>query len=175
VLLKKFFNVGFEDIQVLDRWAVGFEVVGRYPLFTREFLDFLRAALPPSRHDELVYSIVVTARRPERRMIPVVCPHCRFVNAAGARFCNQCGGRLAAARAAETLPEPDSLCDLGAEGCGDGTLLKIRRVMAALAPGQILEIRALDPVAEDDVPAWCRMTGHEYLGASATRYFVRKR
>jgi len=63
VLLKKFFNVGFEDIRVVERSSFGLQDIARYPLFAPEFLALLRAAIPQHRHHELVYSIVVTARR----------------------------------------------------------------------------------------------------------------
>jgi hypothetical protein len=36
-------------------------------LFTPEFLDFLRRVMPSQRHAELVFSLVVTARKPEAR------------------------------------------------------------------------------------------------------------
>jgi hypothetical protein len=62
--MKKFFNVGFEEIAVVDRRAFGLEDVVRYPLFAPDFLEFLRNALPPERHREVVHSITVTARKP---------------------------------------------------------------------------------------------------------------
>jgi hypothetical protein len=64
VLLKKFFNVGFEDITVVERKPFGLADLARYPLFTKEFLAFLGNAMPVHRHEELVFSIVVTARKP---------------------------------------------------------------------------------------------------------------
>ena len=32
-----------------------------------------------------------------------------------------------------------------------------------LGPGDILEVRSIDPGVREDLPAWCRMTGHELL------------
>jgi hypothetical protein len=64
VLLKKFFNVGLEGIAVVERKPFGLADLARYPLFTKEFLVFLANAMPVHRHEELVYSIVVTARKP---------------------------------------------------------------------------------------------------------------
>jgi hypothetical protein len=64
VLLKKFFNVGFEEICVVERKPIGLEDLSRYPLFAPDFLDFLRRVIPPERHRELVYSITVVARKP---------------------------------------------------------------------------------------------------------------
>jgi hypothetical protein len=70
VLTKKFFNVGFEDIAVLERRAFGLDDLRRYPLFAPEFIDFLRRVVPEHRHREMVFSIVVTGRKPEGRTVP---------------------------------------------------------------------------------------------------------
>lgn len=64
MLLKKFFNVGFEEVEVVDRRGYGLEDIARYPLFSPDFLAFLRKVTPPERHAELVSSIVITARKP---------------------------------------------------------------------------------------------------------------
>ncbi|MCL6563762.1 MAG: OsmC family protein [Firmicutes bacterium] len=63
--------------------------------------------------------------------------------------------------------------------CGSGLLLIIRRAMAPLAPGQVLEIRSRERSVAEDLPAWCRMVGHEWVGAwpgpgNTTYYQVRK-
>jgi hypothetical protein len=65
VLLKKFFNVGFEEIRVAERRPFGLEDLRRYPLFAPEFIEFLQRVIPPDRKSELVFAIVVTARRPQ--------------------------------------------------------------------------------------------------------------
>jgi len=176
VLLKKFFNVGFEEIEAHDRRPFGLDDLRRYPLFTKEFLDFLGQALPPERHGEVVWSVVVTAQKPRLRTAPRHCAACRHDNASDATFCSRCGVRLAGAAATDAaLPRPDARCDLGDSGCEAGTLLKVRGVVASLAAGQVLELHSTNPTMQDDVPAWCRMTGHEYLGSSGSRYFARKR
>ena len=54
MLLKKFFNVGFEAIEAHDRRPLGLDDLRRHPFFTKEFLDFLHQALPVARHGELV-------------------------------------------------------------------------------------------------------------------------
>jgi hypothetical protein len=64
VLLKKFFNVGFVDIAVVEQRSFGLSDIARYPLFTGDFIDFLRRVMPPERHAELVLSIVIAARKP---------------------------------------------------------------------------------------------------------------
>ncbi|MGH9459818.1 MAG: hypothetical protein ACRD1X_01260 [Vicinamibacteria bacterium] len=64
MLLKKFFNVGLDDITVVDRRPFGLADIIRYPLFDPDFLDLLRRAMPPQRHGEMVFSITVKARKP---------------------------------------------------------------------------------------------------------------
>ncbi|HET7292474.1 MAG TPA: hypothetical protein VFM88_08620 [Vicinamibacteria bacterium] len=64
MLLKKFFNVGFEGIAVLERRGCGLEDLERYPLFAPQFLDFLRKAIPSHRHAEIASAVAITARRP---------------------------------------------------------------------------------------------------------------
>jgi hypothetical protein len=71
VLLKKFFNVGFAGIAVVERRSFGLSDVARYPLFTSDFIDFLRRLMPPERHAELVLSIVIAARKPTAEGIAV--------------------------------------------------------------------------------------------------------
>jgi len=66
--LKKFFNVGFEEIRVVEKKPFGLADLTRYPLFAPDFLDLMRRIMPPERHAELVFSIVVTARKPGRRL-----------------------------------------------------------------------------------------------------------
>ena len=63
MLLKKFFNVGFELIRVAERRAFGISELTRYPLFAPEFLEFLRDTVPPERHNTLVWSVTITARK----------------------------------------------------------------------------------------------------------------
>ena len=57
--------MGFTDIQVRERSPLGIEDLGRYPLFAPEFLDFMRRVMPKERHADLVFAVVVTARKPE--------------------------------------------------------------------------------------------------------------
>ena len=70
MLTKKFLNVGFEDLRVVERIPFGLEEIRRYPLFAPDFLDFLRSVVPERRHRELVQSIVVTGRKPENLPAP---------------------------------------------------------------------------------------------------------
>ena len=77
------------------------------------------------------------------------------------------------------LPAADDVFDAGTLGCGDGPLLDISKRLKAMPPGSVLEIRSTDPGVAADLPAWCRMVGHEYLGAGtgeqAGRFSVRRK
>jgi hypothetical protein len=64
VLLKKFFNVGFAALEFVARQGFALADLGRYPLFSADFLRFLADVMPADRHAELVRSIVVCARKP---------------------------------------------------------------------------------------------------------------
>ena len=94
------------------------------------------------------------------------------------------GASLTPARAASAgqpadpidgTPRAAVMRDFGAAGCEEGVLIKIRNLLAQLEAGEVLEIRSTDPGVKEDFPAWCRMTGQEYLGAWDGRYFVRRR
>lgn len=43
-------------------------------------------------------------------------------------------------------------------------LLKLRARTADAQPGTVVHVIATDPAAPLDLPAWCHMTGHRYLG-----------
>lgn len=73
---------------------------------------------------------------------------------------------------------PDDICDGGDLDCGSGLLLIIKKHMDPLDIGQVLEIRSREPTVADDLPAWCRMVKHEFIGSkpneNGTSYFVKK-
>jgi tRNA 2-thiouridine synthesizing protein A len=43
-------------------------------------------------------------------------------------------------------------------------LIELRRLVADLAPGAVVHLVTTDPAAPIDLPAWCHLTGHTYLG-----------
>lgn len=77
------------------------------------------------------------------------------------------------------LIEPDQVFDGGDMDCGSGLILLIRENMLRVPDEGILEMRSREPTVRDDLPPWCRMVGHEYLGSlegkGFTRYFVRRK
>ena len=64
--------------------------------------------------------------------------------------------------------------DAGQLGCG-GLIVGLRRALAPLQAGDLLELLAHDAGASLDVPAWCRVTGHELVQATHPRYIIQKR
>ncbi len=42
-------------------------------------------------------------------------------------------------------------------------VIRTQNRIAELAPGDTLEVQATDPGALHDIPAWCRVHGHEIL------------
>jgi tRNA 2-thiouridine synthesizing protein A len=58
-------------------------------------------------------------------------------------------------------------------------IIELARRIGDVAPGELLGVVASDAAARVDVAAWCRMTGHEYVGEDAAddgvpRYVVRR-
>lgn len=72
----------------------------------------------------------------------------------------------------------DSEVDVGEMGCGE-LIITLMRAMKPLKTGQILKVRALDPGAFADIPAWCKMRGYELLAVpgkgNEDRYYIKKR
>ncbi|MEO6710125.1 MAG: sulfurtransferase TusA family protein [Planctomycetota bacterium] len=58
-------------------------------------------------------------------------------------------------------------------GCGE-LVLELRFRMADLPPGAQLHLIAEDPGAREDLPAWCRMTGHLLLRQSHPDYWIER-
>lgn len=77
------------------------------------------------------------------------------------------------------FPKADAVCDGGDLDCGSGLLLIIKKSMDVLETGQVLEIRSRERSVAEDLPAWCRMVNHDFLGVQPfdgfISYFVRKK
>lgn len=58
---------------------------------------------------------------------------------------------------------PDVSFDGGELDCGNGLLLLIRRHIDPLPRGGLLEIRSREISVDEDLPAWCRLTGNELV------------
>lgn len=53
-------------------------------------------------------------------------------------------------------------------------IIDLARAMKTAASGEEGLLLADDPAATPDVQAWCRMSGHEYLGSDEDHHRVRK-
>jgi tRNA 2-thiouridine synthesizing protein A len=58
-------------------------------------------------------------------------------------------------------------------------VIELARHIGDVEPGELLAVVASDAAARVDVPAWCRMTGHEFVDQDVAedgvpRYVVRR-
>ena len=54
-------------------------------------------------------------------------------------------------------------------------VIALARRLVELPVGTVLRVLADDPAAANDIPAWCRLRGQEYLGTpGADAYEVRR-
>ena len=65
----------------------------------------------------------------------------------------------------ETLDARGMLCPL--------PVIRTQDRMRELAAGSLLEVLATDPGVLEDIPAWCRVHGHEVLGTKENDDMVR--
>ncbi len=77
-----------------------------------------------------------------------------------------------------TEMKPDFVLDCVGLAC-PMPIFKTASTMKELKPGQVLEVQSDDDGIEKDMPAWCKMTGQEYLGLKKRNgeyhVFVRKK
>lgn len=71
--------------------------------------------------------------------------------------------------------EADFFYDAGDLGCAFGPMDNIAALMRQMSSGQTLEIRATDPAVAVDLPAWCRLAGHQMITHQNDRYLVRRK
>ena len=80
-----------------------------------------------------------------------------FISAAG------CNGKENEKYMSEKKIIPDEVLDCVGLAC-PMPIFKTTSKIKGMGPGQVLEVQSDDGGIEKDMPAWCRMTGHEYLG-----------
>ena len=78
------------------------------------------------------------------------------------------------ARAPDAPPAVRVDWDAGDLGCGD-LVLALKGRLRDVPPGTVFTVRATDPGAILDLPAWCHMTGHEYVAEDPPIFFIRRR
>jgi tRNA 2-thiouridine synthesizing protein A len=65
---------------------------------------------------------------------------------------------------AVTAPPRDPVIIDGGDRCCTALLLELRACIQQLPTGTVIHLIAADPAAPIDLPAWCHLTGHTYLG-----------
>lgn len=64
------------------------------------------------------------------------------------------------------LPEPDAVVDAAGRRC-PVPVIELARHLTDVEIGGVIAVLADDVAARHDVPAWCAMRGHDYLGERA--------
>lgn len=64
--------------------------------------------------------------------------------------------------------------DAGDQGCGE-IVLELRIRIERLAPGEVMHLIARDLGIPEDLPAWCRLTGHNLIRATPPDYWIERR
>lgn len=68
----------------------------------------------------------------------------------------------------------DEVLDGGPSGCGE-LLMLLHSRLRHLPASHVIEVITYDLGAKEDLPAWCRLTGHSLLAVHDQHYFIRKR
>jgi tRNA 2-thiouridine synthesizing protein A len=71
-------------------------------------------------------------------------------------------------------PAAEAFWDAGEMACGD-LVLALRGKLNALSPGVVLRVIARDPAAPEDLPAWCRLTGHRLVRGDHPEYHIQRK
>jgi tRNA 2-thiouridine synthesizing protein A len=53
-------------------------------------------------------------------------------------------------------------------------VIALAKTIRQVEVGQTVRVRADDPAAANDIPAWCRMTGQEFVRGGGNEYDVRR-
>lgn len=107
---------------------------------------------------------------------PAVRPPCLWPpgDAAGPTPLPERADRAAEPSREPAAGEPVLAWDAGDMGCGE-LVLALRLRLQELPVGALLAVTARDPAAPEDLPAWCRLTGHHLLRADHPQYVIRRR
>ncbi|MBM3960165.1 MAG: sulfurtransferase TusA family protein [Deltaproteobacteria bacterium] len=70
--------------------------------------------------------------------------------------------------------EPEATFDAGPMGCGE-IVIELKFRLRDLPAGARLIVHGTDPGLPEDLPAWCRMTGHTLVWARPPYYLIQRR
>lgn len=59
-------------------------------------------------------------------------------------------------------------------GCGE-LLIQLHFRLNALRPGELFRLVSADPAAPEELPAWCRLTGHKLISTNHPEYWIQRR
>lgn len=68
----------------------------------------------------------------------------------------------------------DTEFDAGEMACGE-LVVELRKILRRLRPGQILKLRALDPGAPVDLPAYCRLTRNPLVESKPPFFWIERK
>ncbi len=54
---------GFRTVEVFDRRSMTLDELAVYPLFTPDFLEWLKKSIPPTQQDRIIYTACITAKK----------------------------------------------------------------------------------------------------------------
>jgi tRNA 2-thiouridine synthesizing protein A len=77
-------------------------------------------------------------------------------------------------RETSNRPRATAAWDAGSTACGE-LVLELRLRLGALAPGAVFQLTARDPGAPEDLPAWCRLTGHALVWQDHPTYLIQRK
>ena len=161
------------NVRVSLPWTVARQEVER-------FLEVLPAAVRAARPEDTQPSTPAATRpiaTPSAATQPIATPSTAAPSAAG----------LSAAGPSASAPPPTDEPALEIDALGKLCplpVIELGKRIGEVAPGAVVRVLADDPAAKLDIPAWCRMTGHDYLEAgplagaapaTAFAYLVRRR
>lgn len=71
-------------------------------------------------------------------------------------------------------PAANQTWDAGNMGCGE-LVMELRMRLSVMKPGAILKVIAGDPGAPEDMPSWCRLTGHKLVAMRHPEYWIQRK
>lgn len=148
-LLRALDRVGLVDITIRERHPFGVEDCARFPLFTPDLLDVMRATIPAQRQPTIATVVTVTARRPLQDATPTEVVASRPVR-----------NMPVAAPVLTGMENTIREFSAGDRACGDGVGRDLRAWWASVPPGTRTVVTMRDPSTKADVPSLARMLGH---------------
>ena len=101
-------------------------------------------------------------------------PGCLWSEADSGETLNDVEPTVNVLEAADVIELAAETWDAGDMSCGD-LVLALRGRLNALPPGTRLKLTARDSGAAEDIPAWCRMTGHSLLAQHHPHYWIQRK